>query len=304
VWRRLLLTALLVPGLALAADPALELTAPDEAVTVGDRVTVTIRAVGGEGLVWGDPVPAPDSRTWAVVRAPAAVPGVEPPAWQMVVAPLATGRLPLPEVSVTVRDGEGRVRQVASTGTGEVTVASVLPPGEEKVEPAPLADPVGVRGFPWEWVLPIGLPLLVLALLGWWLWRRRRGGAGAGVAATMAPLEELRAVVDTLLGSLGDIPDDTICDRMAGGARRFLERSTGEPVLEMTTFEVLRLARRSGWPTEALRAFQRALELADRVRFARVAATPAELRDALEGLRAGAAVLESWWKPAGDEEAA
>ncbi len=304
MWRSLLAAALLLPGLATAAEPSLEVRAPGEAVAVGDRVVVTIRASGGEGLRWGDPVVAPDPRLWAVIRPPAAVPGVDPPAWEMVLAPLETGRLPLPEVSVAVRDASGAARRVRSEDVGEVTVASVLPPGDTEVEPAPLADPVGVRGFPWEWVLPLGVPLVLAMLLGWWLWRRRRTRRGEGGASAKAPLEELQGVVEALLGSLERMDPESVCDRMAAAGRRFLDRGTGEPVLEMTTFEILRLGRRAGWPVEALRAFQRALELADRVRFARRPASAAELREALEGLRAGAAVLDARWRPSRDEEAA
>ena len=46
-------------------------------------------------------------------------------------------------------------------------------------------------------------------------------------------MDELEALVADLDGRVGRDPADGICDRLAAGLRRFLERRTGEPAEEM-----------------------------------------------------------------------
>ena len=63
--------------------------------------------------------------------------------------------------------------------------------------------------------------------------------------------------------------------------KRFLERTTGDPVLEWTTFETVRRLREKGleFPREA--AFPDLLASADRVKFGKGAATRDDAREAL-----------------------
>jgi len=311
---RFLMVALMaVASGALAAPrsgkPALELSVPAKAVTVGDRVELRLQASGGAGLLWGDPgidVSGAAGESWALVEGPKPVEGSDPPAWTAVLAPLRTGKLELPPVSVTVRESGGAPLRVSGKCDSTVEVASVLPPGE-KVEPAPLADPVGVTGFPWEWVLPVAAGLLVLALLAWALWRwRRKRGVGETAESSLGPLEELRLLVGKLAGKIGSAELEGLCDRLAHGVRRYLERSTGEPAGEMTSFEIQRLARDSGWPTAVQASLRDALQLADRVRFARLPVAETQLRDVLRRLLAAGEELDAWLRPeeSSEEEAA
>jgi hypothetical protein len=63
--------------------------------------------------------------------------------------------------------------------------------------------------------------------------------------------------------------------------KRFLERATGEPVLEWTTFETVRRLREKGIEFPRETAFPDLLASADRVKFGKGPATRADARQAL-----------------------
>ncbi len=293
------------PAAGAPAGPGLTLSVPESAFSVGDHVELRLQAEGPSGLLWGTPevdVSGAAAASWAVVEPPRPVADADPPAWTAVLAPLRTGTLELPPVRVTVRRPDGGTETVSASGGASVKVVSVLPPGE-KVKPAPLADPVGVTGFPWEWILPVAVAILLVALLAWALWRwRRRRRETAERQSPQPPLDELRSLVASLAGAVGSEDVETICDRLARGARRYLERSTGEPAGEMTSFEIQRLARRSAWPASVQLGFRDVLELADRVRFAKRSVADAQVRDVLHRLLAAAEALDAWLRPAEESE--
>ncbi len=296
------LLALAVATSAGAVEPAMEISVPDAAVTVGDRVPVRVQARGGEDWLWGDlTVQVSGSDQWAVVDGPQPVEGARPPAWTMILVPLALGDVELPKMAVSVRPPDGEPRTVTSSGTIAVEVASVLPPDEE-VPPAPLRDPLGVHGLPWEWLVPILIVLIpALAAQHWWL-RRRSRPADGGEGEDLPPLEQLTNLTGELDSCVGEIPPEVVCDRLAGGFRRYLERRTGEPALEMTSFELRIVARARRWPEGVQRSIQKVMGMVDGVRFGRGRVLDADLREALVLALDGALELEDHLAPAADEE--
>lgn len=267
---------------ASAAPAALDVTVPPASVRVGDRIPVRIAARGGEDLMWGElEVAVEAAGSWAVVDGPREVAGARPPVWELVLAPMAVGEIDLPAVRAGVRDADGEAAEVLAPELPTVSVVSVLP-DEEEAQPAPLRGPLGVSGFPWEWVLPLALPVLcAAAALGWW-GRSRRGRKGVAAVAVLAPFDELTALLDRLEDRVGREPAESICDRLAGGLRHYLERATSEPAEEMTSFELRLLARRQEWPDPVQRGIQDVMRVADRVRFGRLAAAEGDLRHAIE----------------------
>ncbi len=299
----LLVVALGVAVTAAAAEeapPRLEVSVPAAAVSVGDPVAVRAQVRDAEGWLLGElEVGCLPNGPWEVVDGPRAVAGARPPAWQVVLAPMALGELELPAMSVSARRSDGEALVVEGGATAPVTVASVLAPGGPN-EPAPLRDPVGVRGLPWEWLAPAAvLAMPVLAAVA--LWLRRRRPAGIGGRAELSPAEELRLALGELVERIGRLPADGLCDGLSTALRRYLERRTGEPALEMTSFELRRLGRARGWPEEVRRPLQRALDTADSVRFGRRPASQAQLHAAVEAGAAVAAALEHHLRPAADE---
>lgn len=290
--------AALVAASGIAAEPALELSLPAGPVTVGDRVPVRVQARGGEQWLWGElSVAVTADGPWAVVDGPHEVAGADPPAWQLTLAPMKTGSLPLPELRASIRPPDGAPRAVTAAEAGSLEVASVLP-AEGEAEPAPLRDPVGARGLPWEWLVPMLLVLIpALALQYWWL-RRRRRAADEEAAAAMPPLQQLEELARSLEADLAGGPAEAICDRLAAGVRRYLERRTGEPAQEMTSFELRGLARRQGWPEAVQRGLHRVMQLVDSVRFGRRRAAEGELRQAIGAAVETARELEQHLDPA------
>ncbi len=294
------LAAALVAGVAAMAlageGPHLAATVPTSAVTVGDRVTAEVAAVGDASALWGELSVAPDE-TWAVAVEPSRVVGADPPAWRVVLTPLKVGELALPAMSVTVRrDGDPVPAVLSEPPT--VTVASVLPPGDE-VEPAALRPPIGARGLPWEWFVPglvAAIPLMVAAA---WLWRRR-GARPAPLSAKLGPLEELEALAARLAGRVGHEPSPVLCDELAAGLRAYLERRTGEPAREMTSFELRLLARRAAWPDAVQRGVHGVMAVADGVRFGRRQAPALELDRAITSAVEVARELENHLRPAAE----
>ncbi len=269
----------LAAGLAAAAGPAtLEVMVPGTPVRVGDRVPVRVMARGGDDLLWGElRVAVEPDGPWALVEAPHEIEGTRPPVWEMVLAPMKLAELDLPRLTATVRDAEGAVGEVTAAAPQKVVVSSVLPEGEE-VEPVPLRDPVGVSGFPWEWVLPLAVPVLaVAAVVALWS-RRRRAVSHLREALALAPLDEFEALLDRLGEKLGREPAEGVCDRLAAGMRRYLERQSNQPAGEMTSFELRLMARRLGWSDTVRRGLQEVMAVADSVRFGRLATDEARLR--------------------------
>jgi hypothetical protein len=288
----LLVALLSVAATSFAAPAELEVTVSATSPRIGDRVPVRVTARGGEDLMWGElRVGIEAQGPWVVVDGPREISGTRPPVWELVLAPMAVGELSLPDLGAGVRGPDGEVREVAAEKLPTVNVVSVLP-AEEEVQPAPLRDPVGVAGFPWEWVLPLAMPVLGAALaLVWWGSRRRTRGGAAGVMV-LAPFEELAALLDRLEGRIGREPGESICDRLAGGLRHYLERASSQPAEEVTSFELRLLARKEEWPEEVQRGIQAVMSIADRVRFGRFAADDSELRRAIETSRDVARCLE------------
>jgi hypothetical protein len=288
---------------AAAADepPVLEITVASGAVNVGDRVPVRVVARGGQELMWGElRVGSGSDQSWVVVEEPREMAEASPPVWELMLAPMEVGEIALPAIAAVVRDPGGDPREVAASDPPTVHVVSVLPKDEE-AQPAPLRGPFGVSGFPWEWVAPLAVPVLgVLAALVLWLRRRRRFGEGAAVPVA-EPIDELEAVLARLRGRVGREPSEGVCDRLASGLRHYLERRSGDPAEEMTSFELRLMARTLGWPETVQRGIQGVMGTADRVRFGRLAADDAELGRTIDLTLETALALEDHLRPEEEE---
>jgi hypothetical protein len=295
------LLAVTVSASASDQPPVLEITAPPGAVNVGDRVPVRVAARGGDELMWGElRIDSETGDSWAVVEGPRELAGARPPVWEVVLAPMEVGEISLPTIGAVVRDPGGDPREVAATDPPTVNVVSVLPVDEE-AQPAPLRGPIGVSGFPWEWVGPLAVPILGLAAALLW-WGRRRRGVGEGVTVpSAAPIDEFEAALARLRGRVGREPSEGVCDRLASGLRHYLERRSGQPAEEMTSFELRLLARKLGWPETIQRGIQAVMSLADRVRFGRVAADDVTLGQAIDLALETALALEEHLLPERDE---
>ena len=159
-----LLVVLTAAAAALAEEmPTFEIAFPDASISVGDRLPVRVTARGGQDLLWGDlDVGVEPDGDWALIDGPRGLAGSRPPAWELVLAPMEVGELEMPPMAAVVRGADGQPFEVTAAGLPAVNVVSVLPPDEE-VDPVALRGPIGVSGFPWDWVVPRAVPVLGLA---------------------------------------------------------------------------------------------------------------------------------------------
>lgn len=283
---------LLTTVVAGATEPQLLVRIDGEPVCVGDSIRVQVSALGDDWK-WGKlTVQVSDQGPWAVARQPRELAGTDPPVWELALVPLAVGTRQLPAMSVSVRTRSGEKATIRPAVLPHATITSVLPADEEAPAPAPLRDPIGARGLPWEWALPAflaGLP--VAALLALWTGMRR---SGAPVSlGSLTPFEELGALARDLGERVARESAAAICDRLAAGLRRYLEHRIGAPAQEMTSFELRRLGRDAGWPEAVQRAVGQVMQVVDDVRFGQRVVPEAALRAAVQAALAAGDQLEA-----------
>jgi hypothetical protein len=213
-----------------------------------------------------------------VVDSPRAISGARPPAWQVVLAPLAVGHLRLPELSARLEDAGGETVTVGHSELPTVRVDSILGSSYEVVA-AGLREPVGADGRPWE-LLGIAVAVLLFLPLARALWRWRRS-AVAAPQRELDPFEELQSQSIQLHRQVGRSAVDRLCDELARALRTYLGRRLEIPATEMTSRELRAVATAERWADEGRRSLERVVGLADMVRFARQQPVEAELREAI-----------------------
>jgi hypothetical protein len=97
------------------------------------------------------------------------------------------------------------------------------------------------------------------------------------------PGEELRRELERLAPLVDALGEDArpFFSDLTHAVKRYLERTTGDPVLEWTTFETVRQLREKGFDLPAGVALPDLLASADRVKFGKVAATREDAREGL-----------------------
>lgn len=126
--------------------------------------------------------------------------------------------------------------------------------------------------LPYIWGL---LLLSALAILGYWLYRRRKPIEQPPPPPRRLPLRDLMAerlqrLADKQLWQQGHIKD--YHSELAYEARFYLEHRYRVPALELTTEEILEQLRKAGLATELRQEMRQLLQAADLVKFAK--ATP------------------------------
>ncbi|HEX5854654.1 MAG TPA: hypothetical protein VFZ57_03460 [Thermoanaerobaculia bacterium] len=274
-------------------------------VALGDRVVVT----------YATRIPAGASLTLDALVTPALEEGKRPPGgavleyenpaaptltksttgdffeWSQSVAlfAFAAGTVQVPGPHYTFEEKPGSRMEVRPP-TVELAVASRLPPDQKPDQLAPKADrPVRIPAWPAKYWIALGAGVaLVAALVAWLVSRRRRRTAGAETdAPALQPGEELRLALARLAAAAESLGDDArgFYSELTHSVKRFLERATGEPVLEWTTFETVRRLREKGFDFPREAAFPDLLASADRVKFGKSPATREDARQALARAR-------------------
>jgi hypothetical protein len=279
--------------------PKVAATASKTEVSVGEAFTVEVRATGPAGTTFTFP-PEVVQETFELRVAPAAQSPLPPGVQRYVATIFGLGDAQVPAIPVRSRLADGTEGDVA-TGPVSLKVVSLLPrdKGEQKLADirGPLGVPIG-RAF---WV-GLAVLLLLLAGLAFRLWSRRKrtaSTAAATVVPALAPDEEAQRALDALLasGRLARGEYRPFYIELTAVAKRYLERRTGAPVVEMTSAEMLAYLRSS--PHAALLAapMRDLAGAADQIKFARGAGLHDEAERHLAALRALIQALEARLRP-------
>jgi hypothetical protein len=272
-------TARIPPGATLTLD-ALVTPAPDEGA----------RPSGGAVLEFENP-PAPaitKSKTGNFFE------------WSQTVAlfPFAAGTVRVPGPHYTFEDPSFGHRVDVRPPAVELTVASRLPKDQKPDQLAPKADKgIRIPAIPAKVWAALGAAVALVAGLVWWgISRRRRGSEAVEPAApAVPPGEELRAELARLTHLVETVHDDPrgFYSDLTHAVKRYLERTTGEPVLEWTTFETIRRFREILADASSDVTLPELLGSADRVKFAKASATRDDARENLGRARRLHDVLEA-----------
>jgi hypothetical protein len=302
VRNHVLLLALLALPAAAQTQPEVEVAlAPQGQLTVGDRVeaVLTLRvdpaALSGEprfpvwGTTWGGADVLDKGAAQRVEENGATV-------WRqrVVLAAFRTGKVDLPPVEVAVPLAERTVQARTPEGLA-LTVRSVLPAGEKEPAPKPPAPPRQLPiGAAFWWTLAASS--LLLALLGWGLWRRRRaeGMEEETSRPQLPPFEELLGELDRIAAEPSVVRQHT---RLSMALRGYLGRSLDFKAAESTTSEIHRTLLSRRMPGTLVRQLVELLRACDLVKFARQETGEERARERLAAARQLARETETWARP-------
>jgi len=255
---------------------------PGDSLTIGDPLRVRLtgsfpRGARLEGSPWDG---LSDQWSLRTAREPARrTVGDSMEVWtqEADLAPFATGSLaigPLPIRIVLAQD-----TLVERSDVLAVEVASVLADSSEMADLRDIKPPIPLGSPRWPYAAAAAA-LLALAAVAAWMIRRRRKREAEG-PPLLAPWEEFRRALEDLesrrLPETGDWGRYTL--ELGWTVRRYLERTFGEPVLEMTTGEVRGWLRGMDFSPVRESRMLRWLDRSDLIKFAKAVPTLGECRE-------------------------
>lgn len=212
--------------------------------------------------------------------------------WSGTLAVYQVGNVTVPPVVIAI--DAGGARSTVATNPVTLVIEGTLP-ATKAGEPAPnLMDLKPPASIPPDYgalksALAGVLALLVVALAAWWIWRRYAARFSA-VAAPSDPFrrlpphvwvyEELEKLLARRLAEEGQI--GLFYDELTRIVKQYLEGRYRVDLLERTTSEVPGELQTAGAPSDAGYLTRALLDAGDRVKFAQVAAGPADCRIAVE----------------------
>ncbi len=242
------------------AEPAspevrIDLAVEPREVTVGEPFSVTLRVEHPPDLDVRLPAPGTDWGSLTVRESGAPQRGTGADGWvrQVAVYRLAAFELGALEIiPLELEVTQGGERRTVATPAATIQVNSILPMEEGEGEEPQLADLKDQASLPLSLarvLALVALAVLLLAVVAYLLWRRRRSQPAAAIEAPGPPLpppdrEALQALQALLAGPLlaqGKIKEYHV--QLAEIVKRYLERRFGVPTLERTSFEVVQATR-------------------------------------------------------------
>lgn len=223
------------------------------------------------GADWLVPVPRPEPDWWDKLRGRSG-PGADLPdsltATEGTLSILGFRIYRTQPFRIQVGDVVSPVITVAGRVTGTSDIAAIRAP-----------RPVG---FSLPVLIAMVLALILIVMLGWFFWDRKRGGDDLAdwelpVPAWLAAGIELRDLF--WAGDLGRGDSRVFLDQLAGVARRFVAKRYRVAAQEMTGREIINASARLGHPISDPGAFARIIDELDLRRYNPESATAAWCRE-------------------------
>ncbi len=262
-----------------------------QTITVGDvfHAAVRVELPAGAEAAFPDTLALPSGDIEAAARVRVQVDttatGRTATALYALTAWRANEDVQLPDLAFTVRAPGGGVSTVTASFP-VFQLSSVLPADTAGIEPRPARDVWGASRLWWPILLALAA-LLLVALLAWYVWRRRRPReivqpAKPGIPPRQRALDRLAHARTAGFVERGELKP--FYTELAAALREYLEAI--EPLLgaDLTTGELAMHARRRGAPPMLLELI-RILGRADLVKFARARPTAAEAYGDLDAAR-------------------
>jgi hypothetical protein len=292
------MTPLALALLLAAGAPSVKASASKTDLHVGDAFVVELTASGPAGTTFDVPKEAGNETVELRMQQPA--PGASPPppgVHRYDAMALALGDVELAGIDVPYRLADGTSGK-ATTEPIRLRVESVLPKDPKQQKLVDIRGPLSLSiGAPF-WIA-LGLALLLVGAIVFWLWRRRRPASAPAAASAIEPDAEALRALDRLAG--GGLVERAeyraYYIALAEIAKRYLERRLGAPVLEMTSAEMASFLRDHPAASAFATSVRDLAGAADRVKFARGAGLEDEARRHLEAARALVRGIEDALRP-------
>jgi hypothetical protein len=281
-----------------AETPTVTATASKAEVTVGESFTVDLQATGPAGTTFTFPAEVAEESVDLRTAAPAGTPA---PSGQhrYEAAVFAIGQVQVPRIPVRYRLADGTEGE-AATEPLALKVVSLLPKDKDDQKLADIKGPVEVKVGRAFWI-GLGALALVLGAFAFWLWKRKKVVPTAReTVREVAPDEEVLQALAALQasGRLARGEYRAFYIELASIAKRYLERRTGAPIVEMTSAEMLAHLRASPHASLLASPMRELAGAADQVKFARGAGLHDEAERHLAAVHALVMALEAQLRPA------
>ncbi|HET9317520.1 MAG TPA: DUF4381 family protein [Vicinamibacteria bacterium] len=292
------MTPLALVLLLAAATPGVKASASKTDLHVGEAFVVEVTASGPAGTAFEFPKEAGSESVELRTREPA--PGASPPppgVHRYDAMALALGDVELPGIEVPYRLADGSSGK-ATTEPLQLRVESVLPKDPKQQKLVDIRGPLSLSiGAPF-WIA-LGLAVLLVGGVAFWLWRRRRPVVAPAEAPQVEPDAEALQALDRLAGAglVERAEYRAYYIALAEIAKRYLERRLGAPVLEMTSAEMAAFLRDHAAASTFATSVRDLAGAADQVKFARGAGLEDEARRHLESARAVVRGIEDKLRP-------
>jgi len=276
----MLAPVLLIATLARAESVRIATSLTPQPVAVGDRVTLAVIFTTSPGIRLAPAFSATALGEWEAFGARALPPkpaanGDLEQRFEVVMTCWSATATATPELAFLASIPPAQPHRLVVPPV-KVTMRSVLAGAKDAGDLKPPKGMIEFRSW-WPWI--IGGLAVLLALAGWWLWRRSAARAAGAAVPALPPEISARDALDQLLASnlLEDGQVKRFYSELSDVLRRYLEGRFGLPALDRTTAELLPELRQRPELRLLFGELRTFLENGDLVKFARLVPDRAEI---------------------------